>query len=126
MGDLQTTMALSLIDAEPDVRQALAGEGFGVLTEIDVASTLRQKLGVERTPLKILGACKPELANRALSIEPSAALVLPCNVVLDEPEPGRTTVTIADPHQMMPSAALTELAEEAGAALNRVVDRLRS
>ena len=83
MDAFETTVPLSLTDADRAVRDALASEGFGVLTEIDVAATLKAKLGVVRPPLVILGACNPAFANRALELDPSAALVLPCNVTLE-------------------------------------------
>ena len=84
MRALETTVAMRITDAEQAIRDALGRQGFGVLTEIDVAATLKAKLGIERPPLKILGACNPTLADRALDIDPSVALLLPCNVVLDE------------------------------------------
>ena len=86
MQSFDTTVAASLEDIEPKVRAALQEQGFGVLTEIDVAATLRAKLGVERPALKILGACNPDFANRALGIDPTVSLVLPCNVVLETTE----------------------------------------
>ena len=86
MQSFDTTVAASLDDIEPKVRAALQEQGFGVLTEIDVAATLRAKLGVERPALKILGACNPDFANRALGIDPTVSLVLPCNVVLETTE----------------------------------------
>lgn len=123
---IETTMALPMAEAEAAVRQALADEGFGVLTEIDVAATLRAKLGVERPPLKILGACNPALANRALETDPSVALVLPCNVVLKADGEGRTSVTIADPRELMPSEDFADLAADAASRLTAVAERLRS
>ena len=86
MQSFDTTVDAPLEEIEPKVRAALQEQGFGVLTEIDVAATLRAKLGVERPALKILGACNPEFANRALGIDPSVSLVLPCNVVLETTE----------------------------------------
>jgi uncharacterized protein (DUF302 family) len=80
------------------VRDALAAEGFGVLTEIDDAAVFKAKLGLDRPPLKILGACDPEFAHRVLEIDSSASLLLPCNVVL-EPTDGGTKVTIAVPRR---------------------------
>ena len=97
MRGIETVVAAPIAKAEAAVRDALAAEGFGVLTEIDVAATFKEKLGVERAPLRILGACKPALAHRAIEIDPTAVLILPCNVVLEEQGPGRTWVTIADP-----------------------------
>jgi uncharacterized protein (DUF302 family) len=124
MQGIETTLESSLADAEVAVRRALAAEGFGVLSEIDVAATLAAKLGVDRTPLKILGACNPSLAHRALEIDPSVALVLPCNVVLEEATPGRTSVAIADPRELMPDAAFTALASEAAELLLAAVRQL--
>ncbi len=112
MNALVATIDRPLEEAEGAVRSALAEQGFGVLTEIDVAATLKAKLGVDRPPLKILGACNPNLAHRALGIDPSASLLLPCNVVLERD--GRATrVSIADPRELMPGNDLAELAGEA-------------
>jgi uncharacterized protein (DUF302 family) len=83
MDALETTVALPLAEAEAAVRDALSAQGFGILTEIDVAATLKAKLDIDRPPLKILGACNPSFAHRALELDPSTSLVLPCNVVLE-------------------------------------------
>ncbi len=116
-----TTVAAPLDETEAKVRAALQEQGFGVLTEIDVASTLRAKLGVERPPLKILGACNPSFANRALGIDPSVALLLPCNVVLEAVD-GGTHVGIVDPRSMMDDPQFAELAEEAADRLRAALD----
>jgi uncharacterized protein (DUF302 family) len=125
MNGIRTTLERPLPEAEAEVRQALASAGFGVLTEIDVAGTLQAKLGVSRSPLKILGACNPSIAHRALSTDPSVALLLPCNVVLEETTPGRTTVTVADPEELLPGPQLAELAAEAKGALEQAVRALQ-
>jgi uncharacterized protein (DUF302 family) len=121
---IETTVYSPLADAEAQVRDALSAEGFGVLAEIDVAATLKAKLGVDRPALKILGACNPTLAHRALELDPSVALVLPCNVVLEELGPDRTRVTIADPRQLMPGDDMAALAAEAADRVGRVSERL--
>lgn len=124
MRAIETTVPLPLEAAEAAVRAALAEQGFGVLTEIDVAATLEAKLGVERPPLKILGACNPGFAHRALQIDPSAALVLPCNVVLEPADGGGTRVRVVDPGELMPDPALAEIADEAAGRLSAALEGL--
>ncbi|MCH8899227.1 MAG: DUF302 domain-containing protein [Acidobacteria bacterium] len=112
--------------AETMVREALAAEGFGILTEIDVAETLRVKLGVERGPYLILGACNPKLAAQALEAEADVGLLLPCNVVLYESDEG-TVVAALDPSTMVEltgNQGLEPIANEARASLERVVEAL--
>ena len=117
MNAIETTVPLSLDRAETAVRAALAEQGFGVLTEIDVAATLKAKLGVDRPPLKILGACNPDLANQALEIDPSSALLLPCNIVLEPSGDGGTHISAVDPRELMAEPALEELAASTAAKL---------
>jgi uncharacterized protein (DUF302 family) len=117
MDGIEITVELPIERAEVVVREALASQGFGILTEIDVAATFKAKLGVERTPLKILGACNPHFAYRALELDPSVALMLPCNVVLVG-DGERTHVSIADPRTLMPGDALALLADEVAGRLS--------
>ena len=123
MHAFETTVGAPMEDVEPVVRAALTAEGFGVLTEIDVAATFRAKLGVERAPLKILGACNPGFAHRAIGIDPSTSLALPCNVVLEGVD-GGTRVAIADPRDMLAGTDLRELADEVAAKLESVIAAL--
>jgi uncharacterized protein (DUF302 family) len=112
----------------PLVADALRAEGFGVLTEIDVQATLREKLGVERAPYLILGACNPHLANRALEADPSIGALLPCNVVLRAVE-GGTEIEIMDPLSALGVArapGIEPIAEEANARLRRVLAALEA
>ena len=123
---LKTLTPLPMAAAETMVREALAAEGFGILTEIDVAETLRVKLGVERGPYLILGACNPQLAAQALDAEADVGLLLPCNVVLYESEEG-TVVAALDPSTMVGLTGnheLESIADEARASLERVVEAL--
>ena len=119
-----------LAEAESAVREALFEEGFGILTEIDVAATLEAKLGVHRSPLKILGACNPVLAHRALDVDPALALLLPCNVVLEGLGERRTRVAIVDPRALLglgrseTDAALEALGAQAASSLERAMGRL--
>ena len=106
---------------ESAMREALAGQGFGVLTEIDVAATFKAKLGIDGPALKILGACNPTLAHHALEIDPLVALLLPCNVVL-RGDGARTEVSIADPRTLMPGPELAALAADAVARLTAALD----
>lgn len=108
--------------------EALKQEGFGVLTTIDVQAVLKAKLGVDRTPYVILGACNPNLSNRALQAEPELGLLLPCNVIVYDNGDGTSRVSIIDPHQMMgfvKNPTLDPVADEAAAGLRRVVESLK-
>ena len=116
MHSIQTTVDLPMDVAEAALRSALSEQGFGVLTEIDVAATLYAKLGVERPPLKILGACNANFAHQALHVDPSVALLLPCNVVL-EPDGTGTHVAVVDPRELMTDPAFAQLAADAAEAL---------
>jgi len=106
------------------VTEALKTEGFGVLTEIDVKNTLKQKLDVDFRPYKILGACNPPLAYRALSAAPQVGMLLPCNVTVEQVDDETALVSLIDPLVMMSVADhpdLTPVAEDARARLQRVV-----
>jgi uncharacterized protein (DUF302 family) len=119
--DFDTTLA--------QTRDRLADEGFGVLTEIDLAATLKTKLGVEVNPQVILGACRPPLAHAALSAEPSIGVLLPCNVVVRSLDEGRTVVEAMDPGimvQLTGNQAVQDVAAEARERIDRALSALAS
>ena len=121
-----TTVSLSPENALARVKDALAAEGFGVLCEIDVAATLKKKLGVEFRPYVILGACNPALAHQALIADRDIGLLLPCNVIVySDNEPGHSVVAAIDPAvalEMTGNASLHDLATEARARLTRALE----
>ncbi|MFH1175962.1 MAG: DUF302 domain-containing protein [Acidobacteriota bacterium] len=119
----EAVSTLPFADALALARGALASEGFGVLTEIDVQATLKAKLGVEREPYVILGACHPPSAHQALGAAPEVGVLLPCNVTVSV-EDGKTVVRALNPGSVMGIIGKPELApigEQVGAALRRVV-----
>jgi uncharacterized protein (DUF302 family) len=121
------TVSMSFEQATEAVTQALAKEGFGVLTEIDVAATLKKKLGLERPPYKILGACNPQFAARALEMEPQIGALLPCNVVVRQGTDGKTVVEFMDPNAVLGLVGRPEvapIAAEVRARLVRVMEAL--
>ena len=117
----------SFAEAAAQVRDALKAQGFGVLTEIDVQATLRDKLGQEMEDYLILGACNPRLAHQALGVDSSIGLLLPCNVVV-RASAGQTIVEALDPQTMVTvtgQPALQPIADEAARRLRAALDSLR-
>jgi uncharacterized protein (DUF302 family) len=114
--------------AEASMREALAEEGFGILTEIDVAATLKNKLDIDVDPYRILGACNPQLAYEALSSEQSIGLLLPCNVIIYKKGQG-SVIEVLEPNLMAELTAnpdLEEIAEDAHARLERALARVEA
>ena len=122
------TVHLPYEQAVEKVTGALKEQGFGVLTQIDVQATLKQKLNVDHRRYVILGACNPPLAYRALQAEPEVGLLLPCNVIVFEGEQdGQSVVSIVDPMSIMKmsdNAELASVATQAGEKLKKVVAAL--
>lgn len=109
------------------VTEALKVEGFGVLTVIDMSATLKNKLGVEMNPYKILGACNPGFAHQAVTAEPHIGALLPCNVILRELDSGEIEVAAVDPFAQMMAVKNEQLEKVAGPVqekLKRVIDSL--
>ena len=116
---LTATLDRPFDDTVTDVRAALAEEGFGVISEVDMQATLRTKLGVEIDPYLILGACNPGFAHRSLQVDPSIGLLLPCNVVIRRTDAG-TVVEMIDPQMMVEvteDPGMQVIAEEVGEKL---------
>lgn len=122
------TVRLSYENALARTREALAGEGFGVLTEIDIKATLKKKLDVDFRPYTILGACNPPLSYKALSQEIDIGVLLPCNVVVYEGDsPAESIVVAIDPEVSLARTGIAELApvaEEVKLKLGRVLNAI--
>jgi uncharacterized protein (DUF302 family) len=124
---LGKTVELSFDQAVARVTEELKKEGFGILTEIDVQQTLKKKLAVDFRKYRILGACNPPLAYKALKAEDKIGLMLPCNVIVQETPDGRVEVSAIDPiasMQAIDNPGLRDLAEEVQGKLKKVIDRL--
>jgi uncharacterized protein (DUF302 family) len=118
------TVGMGFDEAVAKVSQELAKEGFGVLTEIDVAATMKKKIDVTMPPYKILGACNPQFAHRAIGVEPQIGALLPCNVVVRQDAAGATHVEIMDPIAVMDlvgKAEVRPIAAEVRERLERVL-----
>ncbi|MET0109801.1 MAG: DUF302 domain-containing protein [Candidatus Thiodiazotropha sp.] len=127
MYSFKTSVEGDLERVETRVVEALKNEGFGVLTEIDVQATMKMKLGIEKRPYKILGACNPSLANQAIDAEPDIGLLLPCNVVIRQEEDGGITVAFMDPVavlQLVEGEKIADMARDVKSRLERVRDAL--
>ena len=111
---------LSFDDAIEHVTLALQGEGFGVLADIDVAGAMKKKLNQDMPPYRILGACNPHLAHRALECEPSIGLLLPCNVVVRQDGAGAVHVEFMDPNAVLELVGKPEIAQLAGEVRQRL------
>ena len=121
------SLDLSFDQAVARVIEALKHEGFGILTDIDVAATMKAKLGEDFRPYRILGACNPKLAYRALELEDKIGTMLPCNVIVQEHPGGGVEVSAVDPvasMQAIDNPGLAEVANEVQAKLKRVVASL--
>jgi len=122
------TIDMPYAEAVRHTREALAEQGFGILTEIDVQATLKEKRGLDMEPYVILGACNPDLAHQALEVERAIGVLLPCNVVVSSVDAG-SRVQILDPQMMASVTGLPQLqpiADEATRRLQTVLDALTS
>lgn len=101
-------------------KAALAEEGFGVLTEIDVAATMKAQLGIDRAPYMILGACNPPMAHQAIEVDPAIGVLLPCNVVVRQNGEGRVLVDFMDPESVLALVDMPGIAKVAGEVRTRL------
>ncbi len=118
----------SMEEAEEAITAALKDVGFGVLTRIDVSETLKQKIGLERRPYVILGACNPKYAASAIAMEEEIGLLLPCNVIIYVDTPGRTVVSAIEPERMFEVVKrddMCDMAVEVRGLLNRAIEAIR-
>lgn len=118
------TVALDVVDAEKRITEELAKVGFGILTEIDVAATMKKKLGLEMPPYRILGACNPQFASRAIAAEPAIGALLPCNAVVRQDAAGTVHVELMDPNAVLQLVDKPEVAALASEVRQRLEQAL--
>jgi len=111
-------------EAVSRVTEALKAQGFGIISDIDVQSTMKEKLGVDGQPYRILGACNPSLAHRALQAEPDIGLLLPCNVVVRQAQDGRIIVSFMDPEAVLSLVNRNEI-DELGNEVRQRLEKVR-
>lgn len=118
---------LDFDDAVSKVSEALKEQGFGILTEIDAKNVLKEKLGIDRRPYKILGACNPQFAHKAIDMEPELGTLLPCNVLVYEKEDGQVVVSAMNPETalgLVGSPDIKEIAEEVRKRIENALEAL--
>ena len=118
---------LSFDDAVKKVTETLKEQGFGVLTEIDAKKVLKEKLGLDRKPYKILGACNPHFAHQAIDMEPELGTLLPCNVLVYEREDGKVVVTAMDPEaalKLVGNPDVEEIAKEVRKRIEKALEKV--
>ncbi len=121
MYGFSTTLDCGFDEAIRKVTEALAAEGFGVLTEINVKAVMKKKLDKDMPGYTILGACNPQLASQAIDADPDAGLLLPCNVLVREEADGKTTVAFMDPDAVLKLAEAPQMADVAAEARTRLL-----
>jgi uncharacterized protein (DUF302 family) len=129
MYGFHTTSSKGFDETIEQVTEALKSEGFGVLSDIDVAATFKAKLAIDRRPYRILGACNPTLANQAIGADADIGLLLPCNVVVREEDDGQVTVAFMDPAavlRLVDQPGIDALAQDVKSRLQRVRDALQA
>ncbi|MBI2486752.1 MAG: DUF302 domain-containing protein [Deltaproteobacteria bacterium] len=118
---------LGFDEAVRKVTETLKEQGFGVLTEIDAKKVLKEKLGLERKPYKILGACNPHFAHKAIDMEPELGRLLPCNVLVYEKEDGKVVVTAMDPEaafKLVGNPNVEEIGKEVRKRIEKALERV--